>query len=242
MHICTGPVSPCFHQALWYQWCWRHGLHFQSNFQIRFPFIAVRHLKLISSPRAIVQLWKTRFSSVPLGAAGAFVHFGSGKGSAAPAWLGKERAGVPQLRPGRLSRCLVAHVRQGTVTSQESGMPDNTRLVSAGSLSVCFHVIRVWPHSSWSRPCQIRAVSVVSLSVQLWLLLFQRECREGGLGGLVSAGELLHLALLPLQDPPKLQALQEGRLGWKGSLNFGIGFPCNSSILPYYSDSSFICN
>lgn len=80
-----------------------------SHFHLRRPFTAVRYLELLSSPRAV-------HSSVqPLLVLSVTVHFGSGKSSAAPAWLLKR---APHLQPGRLSQCLVACAWQGTVTSQ----------------------------------------------------------------------------------------------------------------------------
>lgn len=47
------------------------------------------------------------------------------------------------------------------------------------------------------------------------------------------------LSPLPFQDPPKLQALKEGRLGWRAYLNLSIGLPCNWFIWSYCCDFHF---
>lgn len=66
---------------------------------------------------------------MPLGAADNLVHFGSGKSSAAPAWLAQK--GGESLGCGRAG-CPAARW-----LPRRSGMPDDARLVSAGSRAGC---------------------------------------------------------------------------------------------------------
>lgn len=144
-----------------------------SHFQRRFPFIAVRYLKLINSPRAISRLQKLQFISVPLGAASDFVHFGSGKSNKLLPGL-RRNAGSPSV-PARQAVLLLG----GACPARHGDFPggQKCRITPAWSpQEACLSVSRSSCHSSWSQPWRIRAVSVVS--AQLQLLHFQRECRE----------------------------------------------------------------
>lgn len=159
-------------------------------------------LELLSSPRAV-------HSSVQsLLVLSVTMHFGSGKSSAAPAWLSK---GAPQLQQGRLSHCLEPHAWQGTVDfpgSQPAWPPQEACL----SLNQ--------PSCHKCATLQLLESALLDQSLDL-LPLHSFNCcpfkgraenwlgeRGSGLKGWCSS-----LCPAPFQGPPKLQALKEGRLG-----------------------------
>lgn len=141
-------------------------------------------LELLSSPRAV------RSSVQSLWVLSVTMHLGSGKSSAAPAWLSK---GAPQLQPGSLSHSLVAHSWQGTVDfpgSQPAFPPQEACLsLSWPSCHKCA-TVHLLESALLDQRCFVA-------SAQLQLLPFQRECRA-----MVGRGSSQEGRCSPLYPPP----------------------------------------
>lgn len=133
------------------------------------------------------------------------VHFGSGKSSAAPAWLSK---GAPQLQPGRLSPCSVAHAWHSWLPRQAAC------LASTGSLSVS-------KPAFVSQVCNSAAPGVSLAGSELFRCLFS-SCpfRGSAVKWFREGGSSLKGRCSPLCPPPfslNCRHLRKGRLG---CLNF----------------------